>query len=257
MDNTAISTQLNSQSPAALAAEELISELQKHIGHHNALYGTQFKGAVQVEGMENPEDDGLYGINVYASPMPQNWDWEIFILWFDNIILFTKITADIYKAEANEQTLIESGASSFDTSIGHTYIQNVHAQSHQLDYTEITGTNGWNEPFTPAWVNHPYYSDPNEGEGSNEPSRELTLRLVPLNPIPPLEGFLGDMNGDSFINVLDIVIVVQTILGSEVFGEGYGMLDYDNYPPHFDFNQDGFLNILDIVSLVNFILEDG
>ena len=55
--------------------------------------------------------------------------------------------------------------------------------------------------------------------------------------------FLGDVNGDGSLNILDIVIIANIILGSE-----------ENVPQA-DVNQDGELNILDIVTLANMILD--
>ena len=55
--------------------------------------------------------------------------------------------------------------------------------------------------------------------------------------------FLGDLNGDGSLNILDIVIIANIILGSA-----------ENVPQA-DVNQDGQLNILDIVNLVNMILN--
>jgi hypothetical protein len=54
---------------------------------------------------------------------------------------------------------------------------------------------------------------------------------------------LGDVNGDGMLNILDIVIIANIILGSA-----------ENVPEA-DVNQDGQLNILDIVTLANMILE--
>jgi Leucine-rich repeat (LRR) protein len=54
--------------------------------------------------------------------------------------------------------------------------------------------------------------------------------------------FLGDLNGDGSLNILDIVIIANIILGSA-----------ENMPQA-DVNQDGELNILDIVILTNIIL---
>ena len=51
----------------------------------------------------------------------------------------------------------------------------------------------------------------------------------------------GDVNGDSVVNVIDIVLVVDDILNALYNVEG-------------DLNQDGLLNILDIVILITFIL---
>jgi len=55
--------------------------------------------------------------------------------------------------------------------------------------------------------------------------------------------FLGDVNGDGSLNILDIVIIANIILGTaENVSEA-------------DVNQDSELNILDILTLVNMILE--
>ena len=54
---------------------------------------------------------------------------------------------------------------------------------------------------------------------------------------------LGDMNGDSIINILDVILLVNIILGSNG-GSTMG-----------DINMDGSINILDVILLVNVILE--
>ena len=57
------------------------------------------------------------------------------------------------------------------------------------------------------------------------------------------EVVLGDVNGDSIINVLDLVQLVNLILsGSSVSTES-------------DMNGDGTLNVLDVVQLANLILD--
>ena len=61
-----------------------------------------------------------------------------------------------------------------------------------------------------------------------------------------LSGFPGDINADSIINILDIVLVVNFVLGN-------------NAPSNAEFtaadlNSDGILNILDVVILTNLIL---
>ncbi len=56
--------------------------------------------------------------------------------------------------------------------------------------------------------------------------------------------FLGDMNSDGELNVLDIVILANLILAD------------DDFNPTGDLNQDGDQNILDIVNLVNLILNN-
>jgi len=60
---------------------------------------------------------------------------------------------------------------------------------------------------------------------------------------------LGDVNFDSEINVLDIVIIVNHILGTELLsGDAAVAADY---------NEDGEVNVLDIVQMVNVILGGG
>ena len=58
---------------------------------------------------------------------------------------------------------------------------------------------------------------------------------------------LGDFNEDTIINVLDIIFMVNVILGP--------IEDIDDYLCFGDFNQDGTLNIQDVIMLVNFILS--
>ena len=62
------------------------------------------------------------------------------------------------------------------------------------------------------------------------------------NCVTALLFILGDLNGDGDHNVLDVVQLVNIILG---YAEGN---------PAGDLNQDGFFNVLDVVQLVNIIL---
>ena len=58
----------------------------------------------------------------------------------------------------------------------------------------------------------------------------------------------GDINLDSIINVLDIVLIVSFIIDGEI-PEQYSL-------EAADLNQDGIINILDIVALVNIIIDN-
>ena len=55
---------------------------------------------------------------------------------------------------------------------------------------------------------------------------------------------MGDLNEDYIVNILDILIMVNIIMGS-----------IDD-PGNADINDDNLINILDIVVLVNMILEN-
>ena len=57
---------------------------------------------------------------------------------------------------------------------------------------------------------------------------------------------MGDINGDDAVNILDVVIMVNFILGSQTPSETEFIVS--------DLNSDGILNVLDIVQLVNIIL---
>ena len=53
----------------------------------------------------------------------------------------------------------------------------------------------------------------------------------------------GDLNGDGIINIIDVVQLVNLIMGG------------DEYNPQADLNEDGMNNVLDIITLVNLILN--
>ena len=56
-------------------------------------------------------------------------------------------------------------------------------------------------------------------------------------------GTLGDLNSDDIINVLDVILLVNIVLGNQ----GDSILA--------DMNNDGQTNILDVIILVNIIIE--
>ena len=59
---------------------------------------------------------------------------------------------------------------------------------------------------------------------------------------------IGDLNGDSLYNILDIVQMVNIVLGS--------MDPTEAQFASADMNSDGIVNILDIVSVINLILDN-
>ena len=58
---------------------------------------------------------------------------------------------------------------------------------------------------------------------------------------------LGDLNQDSVISILDIVLLVNIVLGNTSASNYELMVG--------DMNEDNILNILDIIALVNLILD--
>jgi len=58
---------------------------------------------------------------------------------------------------------------------------------------------------------------------------------------------LGDLNSDSIVDILDVILLVDFIIDNDV--------EY-SYSTSFDFNQDQNIDILDILLLISIILED-
>ena len=67
---------------------------------------------------------------------------------------------------------------------------------------------------------------------------------------------LGDMNGDGFWDVLDIVILGNCVLNDNCGDQAPPTVPEDNTTSFADVNQDGLFNVLDIVQLANCVLND-
>ena len=85
-------------------------------------------------------------------------------------------------------------------------------------------------PFTGSWVS----------------TDALHCRIKGIPDISLYEYSLGDVNTDSVINVLDIVLVVNFVLGTDNPSNIQNNLS--------DINSDGIINVLDIILLVNIII---
>ncbi|SVC84524.1 uncharacterized protein METZ01_LOCUS337378 [marine metagenome] len=62
--------------------------------------------------------------------------------------------------------------------------------------------------------------------------------------------FLGNINNDTIIDILDVVGLVNVVLSENIFD--FSMCQLDNA----DANFDGVINILDIINVINYILGD-
>ena len=89
-----------------------------------------------------------------------------------------------------------------------------------------------------------FFSEPNWNDTLDlYYANDIGQRLIADSVIGWYEGlFLGDMNNDGTLDILDLVGLANLILSNEYLISG-------------DMNQDGYLNILDIVNLVNVILN--
>ena len=69
-----------------------------------------------------------------------------------------------------------------------------------------------------------------------------------LTSIPIRVGLLGDVNGDGLVNITDVVLLVDYVLGIN---------DPSFIKANADINADDSINILDATLLVNIIMEKG
>jgi len=81
---------------------------------------------------------------------------------------------------------------------------------------------------------------------NNEIDTEWMLSVI-YNLLDNTNGVIGDINQDDAINVLDIINLINFILGVEI--------PDDNQITLSDLNDDQIINILDVVMLVNLILN--
>ena len=81
---------------------------------------------------------------------------------------------------------------------------------------------------------------------NNEIDTEWMLSVI-YDLLNTINGVIGDINQDDIINILDIISLINFILGSEIPSTDETMLS--------DLNQDEVINILDVVMLVNLILN--
>jgi hypothetical protein len=81
---------------------------------------------------------------------------------------------------------------------------------------------------------------------NNEIDTEWMLSII-YDLIDNTNGIIGDINQDYVINVLDIINLINFILGTEIPNNNQITLS--------DLNNDEIVNILDVVMLVNLILN--
>lgn len=74
------------------------------------------------------------------------------------------------------------------------------------------------------------------------------LDFIVFPPVESLNQCPNDINGDCTTNILDIVVLINFILGYEIPSNDQFLES--------DLNQDGLLNVLDVVQLVNIVLSE-
>ena len=58
-----------------------------------------------------------------------------------------------------------------------------------------------------------------------------------------LLSLIGDINSDNIVNILDVITMVNIVLG------------YEDFTDSADLNQDQIINIVDVITLINIILS--
>ena len=77
---------------------------------------------------------------------------------------------------------------------------------------------------------------------------DVTTASAKIDWVSVLVSLAGDTNFDGIVDILDIVRIVNQIMGNSDFND-------DEFTAA-DFNQDGIVDVLDIVQVVNYILEN-
>tara|TARA_B100000945_G_scaffold58532_1_gene43435 strand:- start:202 stop:696 length:495 start_codon:yes stop_codon:yes gene_type:complete len=84
---------------------------------------------------------------------------------------------------------------------------------------------------------------------NNEIDTEWMLDVIANLVGDGSDGIIGDLNFDEVVNILDVIILVNIIVG---------LISPDpNQLSISDINSDGIVNILDIVSIINIIIGTG
>jgi len=124
-------------------------------------------------------------------------------------------------------------------------------------YSEVADENFWQDQKEILKIWHEQDPSNNEevirtwsiaGYQQNKPNPFILDETLIVRAYFPDEIILpGDLNGDTILNILDVVAMVGFIMGTS-----------DLNPPYdsaADMNEDGIVNVLDVVTLVDFILS--
>ena len=84
----------------------------------------------------------------------------------------------------------------------------------------------------------------NESNANMDITVEFTRDFMVDMVCPADEGIMGDLNDDGTLNVQDIIIMVNIILGVEEYNEAA------------DLSGDSIINVLDVIQLMNLILDN-
>ena len=230
---------------------------------------------VQVSGLPNPSDNGLYFLAatwkdpdmVNTNPDPNIFDYSS--MWLNHWLAFQKITMtkNVFNSNTNsiDSTLgigdwsnPEAGFWLSDPVVDDDHVMG--SDIYQLNPGAFTDSNVMITPGNVTGSDVSMYVYPEiplmvggDGEvdmfvGGIHSSEISSIGLTSL-PVNTAGVNWGDVNQDGFLNILDVVGTVNYILGNIELSEMGEIV--------VDMNQDGNINILDVVTLVQCILGTG
>lgn len=100
------------------------------------------------------------------------------------------------------------------------------------------------EAITAGWMPNDYRFFYGTG-GNNVAQRFQLYHRVGLYGSMGMNGMMGDANGDGLVDVYDVVVLVDYVLGN---------YNYEINVTNSDFNQDNILDVIDVIALINYVL---
>ena len=190
------------------------------------------------------DDDGSEPFNVYS----YNDGNGRFIVQWDDV---SNGEDDQNCPDCIKETfqMILHDPSIFQTATGDGDIIFQYKEIHDIDQNGNYSTIGIESPDQDDGVQYLFSGQPDLGsywEMSNNGYYESIAIKFTTGAYVENQCAAFDVNGDSIINVVDIISVVNVILGSQ---------NASNFNCSVDINGDGIVNVVDIISIVNYILS--
>ena len=119
---------------------------------------------------------------------------------------------------------------------------------NQSDFYSNTHSGAFRMPngntFITSFTENRIFEVDNEGIIQWEYLGDLVTHRAWKYPDSFFNSLSGDINGDEILNILDIVLIINMILGNE-------------YSIVADVNEDGMVNILDVIIVVNILVDSS
>jgi hypothetical protein len=123
--------------------------------------------------------------------------------------------------------------------------------NNQPQSLNLSGTSDWQEytislPVGTHMLRWIYQK--NDFQSSNDDCAWIDLIQFPPGAVSPLNINFGDLNSDSYVNILDVIVTVNSVIG---------FLDLSSEQlQNADINLDGVVNIIDVLMIVDIVLDN-